>query len=97
MKPQKLHCSLSKGRKMSDEFEGAGLLKKVLEVYGMTIPELSRYLGFPKTTMHTWMESGKISNCDQVMLKLLLVADTEFFTVPLRDTPDMVCICLFDS
>lgn len=51
---------------------GKELVKKVLEVYDMTLPELARYLEHPKTTMQTWIDNDKVPRCGETMLNLLI-------------------------
>jgi DNA-binding transcriptional regulator YiaG len=51
---------------------GKELVEKVLEVYGMTLPEFAKHIDLPKTTMQTWLDNNKVPRGGEIMLNLLI-------------------------
>lgn len=48
------------------------LLIQAMIEFKMTLPELSRHIDLPKSTLQKWLNDGKPSKCGEIMLTLLL-------------------------
>lgn len=48
------------------------LIEQALKEFNMTLPDFTRHIDFPKSTIQTWMNKDKIPRCGEIMLTALM-------------------------
>ena len=51
---------------------GKELVENALKIYGMTLPEFTKHINYPKSTMQTWLDNDKIPRGGEIMLNALI-------------------------